>query len=270
MIASLLGLAVAGYSGLCLLVYLKQDSLTYFPAQEILVNPGELGLEFESFDLELGESSVTGWIVRSNQDAPWVLHFHGNGGNIAHRIDYLALFRRLGFNGVVFDYRGYGKSRGQPTESGLTEDALAVYQHLIEREGVKPDRLVYFGESLGGAVACALAERKPPAGMILKSTFTSYPEMASTVYPFLPVRLLARARYDSASRVRDFRFPLLVMHSRRDEVIPFQLGERLFEVSSAPKSWYEFEGTHNTGPLQLGSGFTDAIRTFVKTSCLRE
>lgn len=264
MIASLLGLAVAGYSGLCLLIYLKQDSLTYFPIREIPVDPGELGLDFESFELDLGDSSVTGWIVRADPKAPWILHCHGNGGNIAYRIDYLALFRRLGFNGVVFDYRGYGKSRGQPTESGLTEDALAVREHLVEKEGAKPDKLIYFGESLGGAVACALAEKEPPAGLILKSTFTSYPEMAGVVYPFLPVRLLARARYDSLSKVKDFHFPILVMHSPSDEVIPYHLGQRLFDRASEPKIFKEIGGTHNTSALELGPDFAETVKSFVE------
>lgn len=266
MIASVLGFALAGYSAICLLVYIKQDALTYFPSPDIPVVPSDLGLEYESFELDLGASSVTGWIVHSQPEAPWVLQFHGNGGNISGRIGHLALFHRLGFNGVVFDYRGYGKSRGQPSEAGLLADATAVREHLLNKEQVDPSKLVYFGESLGGGVACALAEQQPPAGLLLKSTFTSVPDVAAEVYPFLPVRMLARTQFNSAQRIPKFNFPVMVAHGKADEVIPFHHGERLFEKATEPKRWMALAGTHNTGPLELGPEFIEAVGDFVRTS----
>lgn len=270
MLASLLGIAVTGYGALCAVVYVMQDGLTYFPDHQIVLEPSDLGLDFEPFELDLGQTSVTGWIVRSpEENAPWVVQFHGNGGNISGRVGHLALFQKLGFNGVVFDYRGYGKSRGRPSEPGLFEDALAVRTYLLEEQNVGPDNLVYFGESLGGGVACALAEKHPPAGLILKSTFTSVPDVGAEVYPFLPVRILARNRFASKSRVPTFQFPILVVHGRGDEVVPFHHGQRLFELANEPKQWLEIGGGHNTGPLELGSEFATTVQEFVLKSCGR-
>lgn len=262
--AAAVGLA---YGGLCALVYGNQDKLTYFPFSKVSVNPGDYQLEFQEFELEQGPNSVTGWIVPAGEEAPWVLHFHGNGGNIAGRIGHLQLLHRLGFNAVVFDYRGYGRSRGKPSEPGLIEDAVAVRSHLLETYGVSPRKLVYFGESLGGGVACALAEKHPPVGLILKSTFSSIPDVGAAAYPFLPVHLLATNRFESVRRVPEFKFPKLHLHSQSDEVVPYKFGRRLFEAAAEPKQWLDIPGTHNTGPLELGQDFARAIEEFVQASC---
>ena len=255
---------VLGYASICGLVYANQDKLTYFPSSDILVTPAQQQLEFEEFELELEDSSVTGWVVRSDEEAPWVIHFHGNGGNISARVDHLKLLHDLGLNAVVFDYRGYGKSRGVPSESGLIEDGLAVRNHLEEQLGVQPEKLVYFGESLGGGVACGVAAVKAPARLILKSTFTSIPDRGAEIYPWLPIRLLATNQFANAKRVPEFGFPILVTHGRLDEVVPFHHGERLFDLATEPKLWLEIPGTHNTSPLRLGDEFRETIGRFAR------
>ena len=255
------------YGGLCALVYQYQDKLTYFPAARVSVNPGDYQLDYKSFELDQGQSTVTGWVVRHQEASPWVLHFHGNGGNIAGRIGHLQLLHRLGFNAVVFDYRGYGKSRGKPSEPGLLEDANAVRNYLLNDLGAPQEKLVYFGESLGGGVACALAEQHPPVGLILKSTFSSIPDVGAEAYPFLPVRVLATNRFESVKRVPNFKFPKLHLHSQADEIVPYKFGRRLFEAACEPKQWIEIGGTHNTGPLELGDDFATALEDFVYTAC---
>ena len=267
MLWTIVGMLGLGYAGLCGLVYLQQDSMTFVPSRDVRVTPADYKLEFEDFDLDLGASSVTGWIVRHEPDSPWVLHCHGNGGNISGRIGHLMLLRKAGCNAVVFDYRGYGKSRGKPHQQGLLEDAIAVRQHLLDKCGVEPKKLIYFGESLGGGVACLLAEKHPPPGLILKSTFTSAADRGAELFPYLPVHLLAKTRLNSASRVPHFEFPKLIIHGRNDEVIPFHHGEKLYQLAAEPKKWLEIPGTHNTGPLDLGEEFLETIRQFVQDCC---
>ncbi len=264
LLLSLFGLGLAGYGALCALIYARQDSMLYFPSPTIEVNPRDLGLEYEDFEIPVAEGTVTGWIVETDgPEAPWVIIFHGNAGNISSHIDHLPFFHSLGFNAVLFDYRGYGKSRGVPSEANLLEDGLAVRAYLLDKKRVPPEKLVYFGESLGGGVAAATAEKAAPAGLILKSTFTSVPDRGAQDFPFLPIRLLARTRLDTLSRVQRFEFPKLIMHGQEDEVISFSHGRKLWEKAREPKSWLEIPGTHNSRPQELGPGYKEAIRSFV-------
>ena len=264
MFLSLLGFGLLAYAGLCGLVYARQDSMLFFPSPTVLGNPSDLGLEYEEFELPVADGSVTGWLVQAERrDAPWVIIFHGNAGNISSHIDHLPFFHNLGFHAVLFDYRGYGKSRGVPSEANLVEDGLAVRTYLLEREGVRPESLFYFGESLGGGVAAATAEKAAPAGLILKSTFTSVPDRGAQDFPFLPIKLLARTRLDTLSRVQRFDFPKLIIHGPADEVISYSHGRTLWEKALEPKTWLEIPGTHNSRPQDLGPGYRDAIKTFV-------
>ncbi|MGE0489925.1 MAG: alpha/beta hydrolase [Vulcanimicrobiota bacterium] len=261
LVLTLLAAGALGYGGLCWLVYARQDALIFFPDRHLSADPSRLGLTYEEFELASGPSAtVHGWVVRTEPSAPWILHCHGNGGNISGRIDELAVFHQLGLNAVVFDYRGYGKSSGQPSEQGITDDAEAVRNYLVDQ--LKAEKLVYFGESLGGGVACALAERHPPAGLILKSTFTSVPDVAAEVYPFLPVRWLARVRFPSRQRVARFPFPKLILHGDPDEVIPFHHGRDLFEAAAEPKQFVQIGPGHNTPPDQLGEDYLRAVSEF--------
>jgi uncharacterized protein len=258
-------LCVGGYAALCGAVYKYQDRMIYFPDDYFSQDPAAYGLQFEEFELEVQPgNTVTGWIVESEKEAPWVLHFHGNAGNISHRVDHLRLFRELGFNSVVFDYRGYGKSQGIPSEAGLVADGLAMVKYLTEERGVHPKMLIYFGESLGGAVASAVAVTKPPRAMILKSTFTSVPDLASEVYPFLPVRWLAKTQFATKDRVSTFLFPKLIIHGSSDTLVPFEHGQRLFQLCSEPKEFLEVHREHNTSPLELGEEFKTVVQDFVK------
>lgn len=253
-----------GYLALCGLVYSYQDRLIYFPDDYFFQDPAASGLSFESFELSTGEgSTVTGWAVETDPNAPWVIHFHGNAGNISSRVDYLKLFHDLGFNGVVFDYRGYGRSQGQPSEDGLVEDGLAVVRYLLEERKVSKRYLVYFGESLGGGVAAAVAVEEPPQAMILKSTFTSLVDVSSEFYPFLPTNFLLKSRFPTKDRIPTFLFPKLVVHSRSDTVVGFDHGQRLFQVAGEPKQFLEIYGGHNTSPLELGADFKKAVKEFI-------
>lgn len=264
-VLAVLGTLVVGcYAVLCGVVYKYQDRLIFFPDDYMSGDPEAVGLPFEDFSIEHEDgATVTGWIVEKDKDAPWILHFHGNAGNISNRLDHLRLFEDLGFNGVVFDYRGYGKSQGTPSESGLVEDGIAVVEHLLDKREVPKKSLIYFGESLGGGVAASVAQTKPPQAMILKSTFTSIPDLGSDIYGFLPVSALSRHRFETKSKIEKFLFPLLVVHSRSDTLIPFQHGQRLYQLAPEPKLFFESYGGHNASPLELGEEFKKTIKDFV-------
>ena len=210
------------------------------------------------------------WWVRpegGGEGGPALLFFHGNAGNLSHRADLaMELCRRVKADVFIVGYRGYGRSGGRPSEEGLFIDARAAWKDLTERGGVNPDQVVIFGKSLGGAVAVDLATEAPAAGLIVESSFTSIPEMAARHYPFVP-RILIRTKMDSLAKIPAIDLPKLAIHSRLDEVVPFELGRKLFDASSEPKSFYEVAGArHNETWLVGGQPYFDAIAAFVRST----
>ena len=196
-----LGLLAAGYLGAASLMYLFQDRLLFLPgvpSREVTMTPEAVGLGFTNvtFSTEDGEQ-LDGWYVPATNARATLVHFHGNAGNIGHRLELLLIFHRLGLNVVLFDYRGYGRSTGSPGEEGIYRDAEAVWKFLTHTRGEAPQRIVLHGQSLGGAVAAHLAAKVRPAALILESSFTSAPDIAADVYPWLPARRLARLRFDA-------------------------------------------------------------------------
>jgi pimeloyl-ACP methyl ester carboxylesterase len=203
---------------------------------------------------------------RSTPDAPFtVLVCHGNGGNIGHLRDSLALLSCLGLNCFAFDYRGYGHSSGRPTEAGTYLDAQAAYDWLAGVKGIPPERIVLLGRSLGASVAAHLAGRVRAAGLVAESAFTSYLDIAVRFYPYLPVRLFRRFlfRYDTLAYIQAVRCPVLVLHSREDELVPFVFATRLFEAANEPKQFVELVGDHNEGFLLSGDVYTGAWRQWL-------
>lgn len=256
-----LSIAVA-YLCICAAFFVMQGRLTYFPARPVRLTPRDVGIPFEEVALLAADGiRLHGWAVDAPSAAPWILFCHGNGGNIAGRLDTVAAFRRMGCGLLMFDYRGYGRSEGTPSEAGLYADAEAAWRYLAETRGIAAPRIVIYGESLGGGVATELALRHAPGGLILQSTFTSVPDVGAPLYPWLPVRLLCRHRFPSVERVGAIRCPKLVMHSPQDTVIPYALGRRLFEQAAEPKTWAELSGDHNT---PLGDDWARAVQDFLR------
>jgi fermentation-respiration switch protein FrsA (DUF1100 family) len=192
-----------------------------------------------------------------------VLLFHGNAGNISHRLDYAAMFDRLRLSTLLVEYRGYGRSTGSPSEQGTYRDATASWRWLTQTKGVPASDIVLFGESLGGAVAAWLAARERPRALVLASTFTSIPDLAAEFYPFLPVRWLSRFDYNTLDALSRVNAPVLVAHSRTDDIIPYSHGERLFAAAREPKSFLELRGGHNDGFVFMRPEWVSALGAFL-------
>jgi len=251
-------LAFAGY------LFVFQSSYIYYPERVLSVAPQSIGLQFESVSFETSDRiKLSGWFVPSESARGVILFCHGNAGNISHRLDSIQIFHQLGLDVFIFDYRGYGQSEGKPTEQGTYKDAEAAWRYLIEERQVKPNEVIIFGRSLGGAVASWLAQSHTPGGLILESTFTSLPDIAAGLYPYLPVRLLLRFEYNTAESLGSINCPVLIVHSRDDEIMPFSHGRQLFEIARAPKQFLEISGTHNEGFTTSGKRYKDGLHTFI-------
>jgi len=257
---------VLGYAALAGCVYLVQESLVYFPhtAREHATTPAAHGLPYEDVAIrtEDGEMLHAWWIPAADARGT-VLHFHGNAGNISHRIDYARMFRGLGYNTLLVDYRGYGKSTGSPSEAGTYRDAAASRRWLTETQGSNDRDIAVFGESLGGAVACWLAARHAPRALILASTFTSVPDLGAEVYAFLPVRLMSRFQYNNLECVGKVNAPVLVVHSPRDDIIPYAHGQKIYAAAREPKAFLEIAGGHNNGFVFMRPEWVKAVGAFL-------
>lgn len=266
----LLSLAALIYIALILLLFLFQKRLVFFPSSGLIASPADIGLKYETVTVVADDGvRLYGWYIPTESDYT-VLFFHGNAGNISHRLASIALFHQLGLNVFIIDYRGYGQSEGSPDEQGTYLDAEAAWTYLVNERGLAPDQIILFGRSLGGAVATQLATRHQPKALILESTFTSIPDMAARQFPFLPVRLLTTTRYPTIERIRQIDTPLLVIHSRDDEIIPYNHGRQIFEAAPEPKQFLDLQGTHNEGFLTAGDGYREGLRRFIEQQILAE
>ncbi len=261
---SVLRIAVLTYAGLCAILYLRQSRMVYFPLRRVSQSPADIGLPFDAVTLRTQDGvALDAWFVPRDGARGAVLLCHGNGGNIGHRLPAVALFHELGFHVMIFDYRGYGRSEGQPSEAGTYRDARAAWEWLTGPRGLAPEQIVVAGRSLGGAVAAALAEETGPAALILEATFTSLPDLAAGLYPWLPVRWLCRFRYNTRSCLPRIACPVLVAHSRADEIVPFAHGRRLFEAARPPRMFFELRGEHNEGELLTDPAYRQALEAFL-------
>ncbi len=284
----LVGILVLVYAVWGLALLFLQPKLLYHPLREISFTPADLGLEYEEVAFRSTNGvRLTGWYVPANDRRQMtedgrqkplpssvlrppssdmtVLVCHGNSGNIGHLLDSLGLLSSLGLNCLAFDYRGYGNSNGRPTEAGMYLDAQAAYDWLTGAKGIPPEQIVLLGRSLGASVAAHLAGRVRVAGLVAESAFTSYVDMATRFYPYLPVRLFRRFlfRYNTLAYIKDVHCPVMVLHSREDELVPFASATRLFEATHEPKQFVELVGDHNAGFLLSGDAYTGAWRRWL-------
>jgi fermentation-respiration switch protein FrsA (DUF1100 family) len=267
MLLNVLIAVVLGYAVVVGLVFVTQERLVFFPqvGRDVAITPQAYGLAHESLELTTGDGErLHAWWVPAAESRGTVLLFHGNAGNMSARLDYLLMFNRLKFSTLIIDYRGYGQSTGTPSEAGTYRDAEAAWAWLTGTRDIKAGDVVLFGESLGGAVASWLAARHPPRALILASTFTSVPDLGAEVYPFLPVRLISRIGYDNRANLESIRAPVLIVHSRQDDVIPFTHGQKLLEAANEPKQFLELAGGHNDGFIFMREEWVQALARFLE------
>jgi fermentation-respiration switch protein FrsA (DUF1100 family) len=260
---SLRSIAAVGI-GAIVFLYAWQSRLVYYPSAELRASPADAGLAYEDLLLSTEDGErLHGWYVPHPRPRGTLLFLHGNAGNIGDRLESVSIFHRLGLDVAIIDYRGYGRSSGSPSERGTALDAEAAWHYLRARRGMPARRIVVFGRSLGGAVAVRLAVSHPPAALIVESTFTSLADMASEIYPFLPVRWLLRFEYDSLERIAALRCPLMVIHSVEDDLVPFEQGRRLYAAAPVPKRFLELRGDHNSGFFLAGPRYGLAVDEFL-------
>ncbi len=233
-----LGLVLAvGYLFLVVYMSMLENSLIFFPSvyPDGDWEPANIAVEDAWFETQDG-SRLHGWYVPADNPRAVVLFAHGNGGNLSHRIDILdALSSALGASVLILDYRGYGRSEGRPSAEGILADGRAARRWLAKRAGVDESQVVLMGESIGGAVMVDLASRDGARALVLENTFTSLPDVAAYHYPWLPVRLVMRSQLNSAGKIGNYHGPLLQFHGDADRIIPFQLGQKLFDAANEPK-----------------------------------
>lgn len=253
-----------------LVIMIFEEQFIFFPtvypegnyeAEERALRPEDHWFETED------EVRLHGWFLPSADTVGTIILFHGNAGNLSHRGEILRRLHASGFDVFIFDYRGYGRSEGSPTETGVYADARAAVRYVTDLAGVNPRRLFYHGSSLGGAVAIDAALYQQPTAMILESTFSSARDVAASAYPFLPIQFLLRTRFDSDSKIQTLHVPVLFFHGTEDSIIPYRLGRKLFDAANPPKQFIDIPGAdHNNLFLVGGNGYLEQIRTFCLNS----
>ena len=256
--------ALLAFAALLVLLAAMERSLIYFPTRAPDASPKDFGLEAEDLRIEAEDGvRLHAWWVRG-AGRRVVLFFHGNAGNISHRLERGKLLAEgLGVDLLLLDYRGYGISEGRPSEAGLYRDARAAYRTAADR-GFPPDRIFLFGESLGSAVALQLALERPCAGVILETPFLSVPALARKYYPFVP-GFLIRTRFDSESKIPRLSVPKLLIAAGEDEIVPASHARRLFELALPPRELYVIPGaTHNDTYGIGGNQYLERWRRFLE------
>jgi fermentation-respiration switch protein FrsA (DUF1100 family) len=242
-----------------------EHSQVYHPSREMSASASDLRRPFEDIFFKAADGiELNGWFFPANKNTPRaqiaVLVCHGNGGNIGDRLDLYGALLETGVAVFAFDYRGYGQSRGKPGEEGTYLDAQAAFQIL---RGKNFQKIIAYGESLGGGIASELALRERVCGLILQSTFTSIPDIGKEIYPWLPVDLISTIRYDTRGKLPRLKIPVLIMHSQADELIAPHHAEKNFAAANEPKLFLELTGEHND-PLSERKHFIAGVETFLK------
>jgi fermentation-respiration switch protein FrsA (DUF1100 family) len=257
---------VASYGLLIGVVYFMQSRMLYLPGvpgRTPTMTPIDVGMDYQDVFIETAdEVTVHGWFV-AGRSSQVLLFFHGNAGNISHRLDSIRQFVDLGLSVLIIDYRGYGQSGGRTTERGIYRDTDAAWRYLTEDRGISASDIVIFGRSLGASAASWLAAHHQPRALIVESSFTSVPDIAQELYPWLPARWLSRFSHATRDYVRDVRCPVLVAHSRDDEIIPFHHGEAIFAAANEPRTLLALRGTHNDAFLRDERTYIEGVRTFL-------
>lgn len=261
-----IALLFAAYGLVLATAYFMQGRMLYLPnvpGRTLTLTPTVERMDYEDVSIETADGvTLHGWFVPGRSQRV-LLFFHGNAGNISHRLDSIRQFRNLELSVFIIDYRGYGQSEGRTSEAGLYRDADAAWDYLTETRGVRPQDIVVFGRSMGASVAAQLAARQQPLALIVESSFTSVPDIAKELYPWLPVRWLSRMNHATRDYVRDVSCPVLVVHSQDDEIIPFHHARAIFEAAPAAHSLLTLRGSHNDAHIWDERAYIEGLWRFL-------
>jgi uncharacterized protein len=241
-----------------------QRRFLYFPMRDFVASPADYGFRHEEVNLTAEDGvAIHAWWLPVAGATRTVLFLHGNAGNVSYWVEVAIVFREVGWNTLLLDYRGYGRSSGLPTEEGTYLDARAAYLHLARERAVDASNIVVIGRSLGGGVATWLAANHPVGGLVLENTFTSIADIVAKTLPLPGIRSFVRLGYPSLSRMADLHVPLLVIHGAGDELVPFAHGKALFDAAPGPaKRFVELRGGHNDAFALSSADYEAALREF--------
>lgn len=243
-----------------------EDRFIFHPSAEIVQTPLHAGLQFQDhYFITTDGVRLNGWFIPRPGARATLVWFHGNAGNIGHRVENIKLLHdKVKVNIFIFDYRGYGRSAGSVSEEGTYRDGAAALAFVHQRLGIAADQLIIFGRSLGAAVAVEMALRFPCQGVILETPFTSIRDMAKTVLPILPIGAILQTRFDVVGKVGKIKAPLLVLHGDRDEVVPYEQGKQVFAAAQGAKEFYTINGANHNDTYRVGGdAYFDRLHSFI-------
>jgi len=259
--------ALIVYAVISIYIYFMQTGLIFYPnmpGRKLVATPENIGLSYQNVELVTVDGiKLHGWFIPHTKAKGTVLFFHGNAGNISHRLDSIKIFHRLELNVFIIDYRGYGQSEGKISEKGTYRDAEAAWNYLNNVQDISGKQIIIFGRSLGASIASWLASKHTPAALIIESGFTSVPSMGQRLYPFLPIRWLSQYKYNTQQYVKNITCPVMVAHSKNDEIIPYEEGRDIFNAAAEPKQFLEMRGGHNDGFIASGASYIEGLRLFI-------
>lgn len=261
LILKILGIAFAIYG---LTLFVRQHWIVFKPSRELTGTPSDFGLPYEDILLTTASGvRIHGWCLEPADAKKFILYFTGSIGNISHELSTMAFLVSLGAAVAIVDYPGFGRSQGHPSERGCYEAAEALWNYAVGVRGRRPEEIVFFGRSLGAAVAAWLAARCPGSALVCHSGFTSVPDVAASAYPVVPARYFCYIRFNTRKHLRRCNCPVLVLHSETDTVIPFRHGLQLFEAASEPKRFLRLYGDHYGNEWQVTPELRQALPAFL-------
>ncbi len=238
-------------AGFFALVRYLESVGVFFPSRDMDLSPSVMGLPWEDVYFKTTDQvTLNGWFFKDQGAKSTLIFAHGNAGNMSDRLFKVKFFYNLGLNVFIFDYRGYGKSEGKPSEAGVYLDGQGAYDYLQSRGDTDMKNIILYGASIGGTVAIDLATRRNAALLVVESSITNARDMAAIYYPFVPLFFLS-LKFDSINKVRALKVPKLFIHSPDDEVVPFWVGQKLFEAAAGPKEFLKIHGGHNDGSITV-------------------
>ncbi len=245
-------------------LYMLQERFIFYPSSEMISHPIRSGLKWEPVSWETADGeTLHGDFMETEEATHTVLYFHGNTGNISLLPGQMYVFQTLGFNALLFDYRGFGESSGKiKKEENLYEDGRSVIKFLTEEKHIPLESIIFWGQSLGTGVATELAQKQNIAALVLDFPFLSLSSVAQSHYPFLPMKFLLRYKFDNAKKIKNVHAPIMMFFTKDDEIISARQAMELFALANEPKELVELSGTHNRAISETTDKYMQSLHAF--------